>query len=102
MLVSSGGAQNCASKLRVTILLRDPLTIPAYNRLFMLLLLGSEPTQQKAYIIIKREVRTVQGQDEDVGPEHQLQCMELLPHLTSPAAHISHNTFSTLVNGRSI
>ena len=28
MLVSSGGAQNCASKLRVTILLRDPLTIP--------------------------------------------------------------------------
>ena len=43
----------------------------------------------KCYIIIKREVRTVQGQDEDVGPEHQLQCMELLPHLTSPAAHIS-------------
>ena len=29
VLVSSGGAQNCASKLRVTILLRDPLTIPA-------------------------------------------------------------------------
>ena len=28
MLVSSGGAQNCASKLRVTILLRDPFTIP--------------------------------------------------------------------------
>ena len=29
VLVSSGVAQNCASKLRVTILLRDPLTIPA-------------------------------------------------------------------------
>ena len=43
----------------------------------------------KCYIMIKREVRTVQGQDEDVGPEHQLQCIEPLPHLTSPAAHIS-------------
>ena len=32
VLVSSGGAQNCASKLRVTILLRDPLTIPAKRR----------------------------------------------------------------------
>ena len=32
VLLSSGGAQNCASKLRVTILLRDPLTIPADNR----------------------------------------------------------------------
>ena len=31
VLVSSGGAQNCASKLRVTILLRDPLTIPDIN-----------------------------------------------------------------------
>ena len=31
VLVSSGGAQNCASKLQVTILLRDPFTIPEWG-----------------------------------------------------------------------
>ena len=32
VLVSSGRAQNCASKLRVTTLLRDPFTIPVHIR----------------------------------------------------------------------
>ena len=37
VLVSSGVAQNCASKLRETILLRDPLTIPERARTRLLL-----------------------------------------------------------------
>ena len=47
VLVSSGGAQNCASKLRVTILLRDPLTIPACDQVGVGFILASCETAGK-------------------------------------------------------